>query len=163
MRIVKVLLTLVLALTVVGAQAQSHKRRPASKPKVAQTHKSKPRVPDNYKGTGAGVYDLDADLPEDAASKGSKTVSVDTIRSGATDVTLIPNAEIDNNYVLQAEASSPLDKVEVCDASGKVLRSQGLHRTTKASVDLNQFPKDQTLVFKFYGVNGNTQNIELSH
>jgi hypothetical protein len=38
-----------------------------------------------------------------------------------------------------------------------------LHRSKKASVDLNQFPKDKPLVFKFYGVNGNTQNIELSH
>lgn len=161
MNIRRIILVLAMALTVVGVQAQSRRPRKAAKPRV--THKSQPRVPDNYKGTGAGVYDLDADLPEDAASKGSKTVSVDTIRNEVSNETLIPSAEIDENYVLQATASSPLDKVEVCDASGKVLRSTGMHRQSKASIDLNEFPKDQTLVFKFYGVNGNTQNIELSH
>lgn len=156
-------MTMVLALTVVGAQAQN--RRPRNgKAKARTTQTRKPRVSDDYKGTGASVYDLGADLPEDAAAgKGAVTTSVDTVRSSVSNVTLIPTAEIDENYVLQADASSPLDRVEVCDAAGKVLRSQGLHSSMKASVDLNQFPKDQTLVFKFYGVDGNTQNIELSH
>jgi hypothetical protein len=163
MNIGKVLLTMLLALIVVGAQAQNRRpRKRVTKARTTQTRK--PRVPDNYAGTGASVYDLGSDLPEDAAAgKGAVTISVDTIRHEGSNETLIPTAEIDKDFVLQAEASSPLEKVEVCDASGKVLRSQGLHRMTKASVDLNQFPKDQTLVFKFYGVNGNTQNIELSH
>lgn len=162
MNIKRITLILTLALVCAGAQAQSRRPRKTAKPRTTQTRK--PRVPDNFKGTGASVYDLDSDLPEDAsAGKGGVTVSVDTIRHAGSNETLIPTAEIDANYVLQAEASSPLDKVEVCDASGKVLRSTGLHKSKKASVDLNQFPKNQTLVFKFYGVNGNTQNIELSH
>lgn len=161
MNVRKVILVLAMSLAVAGVQAQSRRPRKASRAKVVR--KAKPRVPDNYKGTGAGVYDLDADLPEDALSKGSRIVKVDTISGGEKRDALIPLAEIDNHYVLQATASSPLDKVEVCDANDKVLRSTGLHRQKKASIDLNDFPKDQKLVIKFYGLDGNTQNIELSH
>ena len=161
MSIRKIILVLAMSLAVAGVQAQS--RRPKKAPKARVAHKSKPRVPDNYKGTGAGVYDLQADLPEDASTENSKIVKVDTIGGGETKEALIPFAEIDNNYVFQASASSPLDRVEVCDANDKVLRSMGLHRQSKASVDLNEFPKDQKLVLKFYGLDGNTQNIELSH
>lgn len=163
MNIKRITLILALALVCAGAQAQSRRPRKTTR-RTSTVQKRKPRVPDDYKGTGASVYDLGSDLPEDAAAgKGAVSVSVDTVRSAASNVTLIPTAEIDANFVLQAEASSPLDKVEICDATGKVLRTTGLHRSTKASVDLNQFPKDKTLVFKFYGVNGSTQNIELSH
>ena len=162
MSIKRISIFLALALVCIGVQAQSKHR--TGKPKQRSAQVRKPRVPDNYKGTGAGVYDLGADFPEDAAAgKGVVAVSVDTIRNAASNETLIPTAEIDANYVLQAEAASPLDRVEVCDETGKVLLSTGLHRSKKASVDLNQFPKDKPLVFKFYGVNGNTQNIELSH
>lgn len=161
MRASKIILVLALALTVSGAQAQN--RRPRKSSKARTTATSKKKLTD-WKGTGAGVYDLDADLPEDAAVEGSKVVKKTTSRTvSGPEKTLIPSCEIDEKNVLQATASSALDKVEICDKSGKVLRSQGMHRQTKASLDLNNLPKDQTLVFKFYGVDGNTQNIELSH
>ena len=161
MSIRKIILVLAMTLAVVGVQAQSRRPRKSTRAKV--THKTRPRVPDDFKGTGAGVYDLESDLPEDAAAKGSKVVKVDTISNGASSEVLIPFAEVDNHLVLHATASSPLDKIEVCDASDKVLRSTGMHKQSKASVDLNEFPKDQKLVIEFYGLNGSTQNIEVSH
>lgn len=162
MNIRRIILVLAMALTVVGAQAQSRRTHRASRPRTTQVKKHRPAT--DFKGSGASVYDLGSALPEDSAmGKGSATVSRDTVRHVSSSEPLVPTAEIDDKFFLQATASSPLDKVEICDATGKVLRSQGLHRGTKASIDLNDFPKDQTLVFKFYGVNGSTQNIELSH
>jgi hypothetical protein len=146
MRSRHILLVIALALFTVTAQAQNRK----------------PRVPDNYKGTGASVYDLGSDLPEDASTQKSAKSDTTVSRTVSQAEPLVPNVSVDENYVLQAEASSPLDKLEVIDDSGKVLRTTGLHNQTKASIDLNQFPKE-TLHFKFYGVNGVTEEIELSH
>lgn len=162
MRVKFVLVVLTLALATAGARAQTRKTRTIRKARTVNTQRKRPVT--DMKGTGASVYDLDADLPEDI-KKGSKgiTVSVDTVRKVTTETTLIPFAEVDAKYQFNAEASSPLNKVEIADMSGNVMRTIGLHNSTKASIDLNAFPKDQTLNFKFYGANGQTQTIEMSH
>lgn len=75
--------------------------------------------------------------------------------------TIDVNGGMDDKGMLFATATSPLKTVDIVSYSGQVLRTIDCNGKVSVTINTNEFPEEQKLVFLFTGQNGATVSLEM--